>query len=166
MHNEASILENLLPNKPKKNKAYHIITALCLLFICLAVFQFTVDVGNIINARELPGFLLFMLFPVLGFFFHLRCKRAGWILNTFFYCCLASVLLVSFITHLIMVYKYPGYSLNWKILLLLLLTLAMLLLLCTGKVRQLFGIHLFVLITSVTLSIVLAALFIYFMYHQ
>lgn len=161
MDNEVSILDEFIVKK-NKPKLLAIITVIALVFLALLFWELASSFSeNSPSTFDLQMALLFFLFPCAGLLFHITGKKIGWVLNIVYYTFLAIIAGYGFILSL----QRPAYTspdtFNWKLLIILLLTLALTVCLCIPKVRKFFNIQVLLLITCLAISTTLALLLIF-----
>jgi hypothetical protein len=151
---ETSILDEFSVASPQKSRIYHALTIAWALYIALLLADFIFDWKSGSTKRiDWQVILVVLILPSLGFVFHLVRKKAGWIINCFYYLLIGLLSFTAFLRGLIK--GNVQLEVHWQGVLILTCSLASTVLLLSGPIRRYFnvGVVLAIFVPAVAIAV-------------
>jgi hypothetical protein len=153
---EFSILDEFSASSPQKGWVYHLLTIISALYIGLLLLDFTFDLKSGSAKRiDWQVILVVLVLPSLGFAFHLARKKAGWIINCFYYLLIGLLSFAGFLRGFFR--DNAQFEINWRGVLILACSLLSTVFLLSGPVRRYFNVGVVLTIFVPAVATALAA---------
>ena len=155
---ESTVLEEFAEVTPKKGKLFEAFIIASLFFTFFVLVDLAVDFKKkAFKPFDWQLATLLLILPVFGIMFHLSCKKIGWVINSFYYFLIASMVVGSLVKAFCEG-RNPIEQTNWRGFLILLLTFTCAGILLSAPIRKLFRVNNLLLYFILIIPIGLAAI--------
>jgi hypothetical protein len=157
MPEESALLDEFIAVKTQKGRIFNSLSATLVLFIAIAIIDFSIDLKTFsFKHFKWQIALIFLSLPILGLLFHVLSKKIGWIINCFYYLFVSTATCFDFVRKSIT--SNNRELMNWQEILVLLFGIIVLGILWSKPIRKYFQITtaLFFSVCGITLGLVIA----------